>query len=298
MTVGRPAGLAVIGAVALAAAIATGAPVLPMSSPIIIAHRGASAYAPEHTFASWDLALEMGADYLEHDLQMTADGVLVLLHDDTLDRTARGPAADCKGAVNTKTLGQLNHCEVGSWFNDAHPDLADEMFTTQRIPTLRGVLERYAGRARFYIETKKPEEAPGMEEALVALLEEFELLDATGASDRLPTVILQSFSLDSLVKLRALAPGATLIQLTPRRMTSWSIRRRLADIAGYANGIGPHQQRVGPALVGAAHAAGLLVHPYTVNDTPRMRRLLALGVDGMFSDRADVLRGVIAEYPG
>jgi len=298
MTFDRPVRIIVIGAVALAGATAAGAPVLPIATPIVIAHRGASAYAPEHTFASWDLALEMGADYLEHDLQMTADGELVLLHDDTLDRTARGPAEDCTGAVNNKTMEQLLHCEVGSWFNDAHPEVADARFATQRIPTLRGVLERYAGRARFYIETKEPEEAPGMEEALVALLEEFELLDTTDGADRLPTIILQSFSPESLLKLRALAPRATLIQLTPRRMTSWGIRRRMADIAGYANGIGPHHQRVGPALVGAAHAAGLLVHPYTVNDTSKMRSLLALGVDGMFSDRADVLREVIADYPG
>lgn len=290
--------IAVIGAVVAAGSTPTGESPLPARTAIVIAHRGASAYAPEHTFASWDLALAMGADYLEHDLQMTADGVLVLLHDDTLDRTARGPAQHCTGAVNTKTLEQLSRCEVGSWFNDANPDIAKENFTTQRIPTLRGVLERYDGHARFYIETKKPEEAPGMEEALVALLEEFELLDATDADDGLPAVILQSFSSESLIKLRALAPGATLIQLTARRTTSWSIRRRLTDIAGYADGIGPHQQRVGPALVVAAHAAGLLVHPYTVNDAPQMRRLLSLGVDGMFSDRADVLRKVIASHRG
>jgi len=294
MTAGRLAAIGVIGAVALARATAAGAPLLPIATPIVIAHRGASAYAPEHTFASWDLALEMGADYLEHDLQMTADGVLVLLHDDTLDRTARGPAEHCTGPVDRKTLDQLSHCEVGSWFNEANPAVANEEFSAQRIPTLRGVLERYAGRARFYIETKNPEEAPGMEEALVALLQEFELLDATG---ELPTIILQSFSPASLIKLRGLAPGATRIQLTPRRMTSWGIRRRLTDIAGYADGIGPHQRRVGPALVSAAHAAGLLVHPHTVNDVPRMRRLLALGVDGLFSDRADVLRDVIANRP-
>ena len=298
MTCGGPAGTRVIGAVVLTAATATGAPSLSTATPIVIAHRGASAYAPEHTFAAWDLALEMGADYLEHDLQMTADGELVLLHDDTLDRTARGPAEHCTGAVNTKTLEQLSHCEVGSWFNDANPHVADDGFAMQRIPTLRGVLERYLGRARFYIETKSPEEAPGMEEKLIALLEEYELLDTTDTGDELPTVILQSFSPESLVKLRALAPGATLIQLTPGRMTSWGVRRRLADIAGYADGIGPHQQRVGPALVGAAHAAGLLVHPYTVNDASKMRSLLALGVDGMFSDRADVLREVIADHPG
>ena len=135
-----------------------------------------------------------------------------------------------------------------------------------------------------------------MEETLVALLQQFELLDAP--SDDLPAVILQSFSPESLIKLRALAPGSTLIQLTPRRMTSWGVRRRLADIASYANGIGPHQHRVGPALVAAAHAAGLWVHPYTVNEVPAMRRLLGLGVDGMFSDHADVLREVIAGQPG
>jgi glycerophosphoryl diester phosphodiesterase len=80
-------------------------------------------------------------------------------------------------------------------------------------------------------------------------------------------------------------------------MTSWGVRRRLADIASYADGIGPHQRRVGPALVDAAHAAGLWVHPYTVNDAPTMQRLLGLGVDGIFSDHADVLREVIASRP-
>lgn len=288
----------VVGAAVLAGMVTTGEARMSNVTPIVIAHRGASAYAPEHTFASWDMALEMGADYLEHDLQMTADGALVVLHDDTLDRTARGPTEHCAGAVNAKTLAQLAHCEVGSWFNDAHPELASEEFAHQPIPTLRGVLERYAGRARFYIETKQPEEAPGMEEALIALLREFELLgEPADGEQQLPAVILQSFSPQSLVKLRALAPGATLIQLTPGRMTSWGIRRRISDIAEYADGIGPHRQRVGAALVNAAHGAGLLVHPYTVNDEPTMRRLLTLGVDGMFSDRSDLLRRVITAHP-
>ena len=70
---------------------------------VVIAHRGASADAPEHTFAAYDLALEQGADYLEQDLQLTSDGVLVVLHDGTLDRTASGPAEACTGAVGDKT---------------------------------------------------------------------------------------------------------------------------------------------------------------------------------------------------
>ena len=80
--------------------------------PIVIAHRGASGYAPEHTFASYDLAVEKGADYLEQDLQLTADGVLVVLHDATLDRTARGPAASCTGPVSEKTLAQVQELSL------------------------------------------------------------------------------------------------------------------------------------------------------------------------------------------
>src|SRR4029078_9787698 len=86
-----------------------------------IGHRGASGYAPEHTIASYDLALALGADYIEQDLQLTKDGVLVVLHDPTLDRTARGEAANCTGLVIEKTLAQVKTCDVGSWFNDAFP---------------------------------------------------------------------------------------------------------------------------------------------------------------------------------
>ena len=95
-------------------------------APVLaIGHRGASGYAPEHTIASYDLALALGADYIEQDLQLTKDGVLVVLHDPTLDRTARGPAENCTGSRrSTKTLAQIKTCDVGSWFNDAFPEYA------------------------------------------------------------------------------------------------------------------------------------------------------------------------------
>src|SRR5262245_58786795 len=95
------------------------------SDPVLnIGHRGASGYAPEHTFAAYDLARALGADYLEQDLQLTSDGVLVVLHDTTLDRTARGLAANCTGLVADKTLAQIKTCDVGTWFNEANPTLA------------------------------------------------------------------------------------------------------------------------------------------------------------------------------
>ena len=81
-----------------------------------VGHRGASGLAPEHTLASYDLALDFGADYIEQDLRMTSDGVLVVLHDEDLDRTTRGPAENCTGPVSEKTLDQIKTCDVGSFY--------------------------------------------------------------------------------------------------------------------------------------------------------------------------------------
>ena len=86
------------------------------AAPLVVAHRGASGTRPEHTFASYDRAIEMGADYIEQDLQVTSDGVLVVMHDGTLNRTTRGAAENCTGAVNTKTLAQIKTCSAGQWF--------------------------------------------------------------------------------------------------------------------------------------------------------------------------------------
>jgi len=288
--------------------------VLPRPDPLVIAHRGASAYAPEHTFAAWDLALEMGADYLEQDLQLTADGVLVVLHDERLDRTARGE--DCSGPVGERTLAELERCEVGSWFlgserSDAARSPGGEpeparLFPRQPIPTLDGVLERYGGRGRFYIETKAPERAPGMEEALARVLADHGLGrgaeggEANGGErvrerldDLRPPVVLQSFSAASLRRLAELLPGVPRVFLVGRRTEPEALRRRLDEIGGWAQAIGPASSLVDRALVEAAHARCLEVHPYTVNERAEMVRLLALGVDGIFTDRPDVLRDVV-----
>ena len=108
--------------VIFAALLATAHTTSAAADPVVnIGHRGASGYAPEHTLAAYDLALGLGADYIEQDLQITSDGVLVVLHDATLDRTARGAAENCTGLVSTKTLAQIKTCDVGRWFNDANP---------------------------------------------------------------------------------------------------------------------------------------------------------------------------------
>src|SRR5262245_44060883 len=109
---------------------------------LAIGHRGASGYAPEHTFASYDRAIELRADYIEQDLQLTKDGVLVAMHDPTLDRTARGSAENCKGLVIEKTLAQIKTCDVGSWFNAAFPQHARPEYVGQKIPTLEEIFKR------------------------------------------------------------------------------------------------------------------------------------------------------------
>lgn len=251
---------------------------------LVIGHRGASGYAPEHTLASYDLALELGADFIEQDLQMTKDGVLVVLHDDTLDRTTGGR---CRGRVIDHTLAQVLACDAGSWFNAAHPGRARAEYAGAVIPTLEEVLARYADRASFYIETKNPEEAPGMEESLLALLDRFELRRAAADEWR---VLIQSFSERSLRMIHGLDPSLPLIQLLHARgETARTIEAQLPRIAEYAVGIGPSWRRVDARLVQAARSLCLEVHPYTVNDPALMRRMTKAGVTGMFTDVPDKL---------
>ena len=261
----------------------------------VIAHRGASWDAPEHTFASYDLALTSGGDWIEQDLQFTRDSVLVVLHDDSLDRTARGPATDCRGLVRDKSLAQLQRCEVGSWFNVEYPDRAKARYATERIPTLDSVLTRYGRRTRYYIETKNPEAAPGMEEALLALLRKHRL---AGFLTNRSRVLVQSFSAASLERMHALDPDVRLVWLIDEPIPADSLDAVFARVARYAVGIGPSRRIVTARMVERAHVAGLVVHPYTVNDSSVMTAMLGLGVDGMFTDRPDVLRGLIGPREG
>jgi glycerophosphoryl diester phosphodiesterase len=263
-----------------------------LDGPVLnIGHRGASAYAPEHTFASYDLALEQGADYIEIDLQMTADGVLVAMHDKTLNRTATAPEGVpnryCRGLISKKTLEQIKMCDVGSWFS---PEYAD-----QRIPTLEEIFKEYGTSVNYYIETKNPDAAPGMEDELVRLLDKYELIPAEGPAETESwQVLIQSFSAESLMKIHELEPTLPLIQLYWAG-TSKSIQRDLDAVSAYAVGIGPYKKDVDAALVEAAHAHCLAVHPYTVNTVEEMEALIALGVDGMFTNDPALLDAVLGD---
>ena len=265
----------------------------PADAPVLnIGHRGASGYAPEHTIPAYDLALELGADYIEQDLQMTRDGVLVALHDDTLDRTARGPKGNCTGLVIEKTLKQIKTCDVGTWFNETYPQYAKPEYVGLKIPTLEEIFQRYGKSVNYYIETKNPETAPGMEEELLRLMNKYGLTEPAARNWQ---VLIQSFSPASLQKIHALNPSLPLIQLFFSTETSETIQARLDATRAYAVGIGPSKSDVDAALVEAAHARCLDIHPYTVNETAEMDHLVALGVDGMFTNFPDRLEAVLGK---
>jgi glycerophosphoryl diester phosphodiesterase len=259
----------------------------------VIAHRGASAVAPEHTIAAYDKAVEQGADYIELDVQRTKDGVLIVIHDATLDRTARGPAASCTGIVGQKTLAEIESCDVGSWFNELFPSLARPEFVGLRVPTLEQILSRYSSTARFYIETKDPDLYPGIESDILALLAKHAIVPGSVWP---PRIFIESFSASSLTAIHSLDASLPLVQLFAA-VTSPAVVSQLEQVQSYATAIGPIASAVTAQLVDAAHARCLLVHPYVVDNSAEMLSLLAVGVDGIFTDRPDLLREMINSSP-
>jgi glycerophosphoryl diester phosphodiesterase len=176
-------------------------------------------------------------------------------------------------------------CDAGSWFS---PEYAGE-----QIPTLEEIFQRYGTSVNYYIETKNPDAAPGMEEELVRLLGEYGLIEPAAANWQ---VLIQSFSAESLMEIHESESGSSLplIQLYWAG-TSKSIQRDLDAVSAYAVGIGPYKKDVDAALVEAAHEHCLAVHPYTVNIVEEMEALISLGVDGMFTNNPDLLEGVLGD---
>ena len=225
----------------------------------VIAHRGASSYAPENTIPAFDLALEMGADGLETDIRATKDGVLLLLHDQTLDRTTDG-----RGPVSEQTWGEVRQLDAGAWFAAA--------FAGTRIPTLDEFLARYGGRVALALEIK----GAGIEAAVARILAPYDLV---------ASVTVTSFSWDALVTLKRLQPSLRV---------GWLTRRFDAEAMDQVLGIGgaqicPPASQITPELVALAKAKRLEVRACGVSDEAAMRRVVEAGADGMTVNFPDKL---------
>jgi alkaline phosphatase D len=256
----------------------------------VIAHRGASGYAPEHTLAAYEKAIQMKADYVELDLHMTKDGELIAIHDSTLARTtnveelfpSRSP-----WRVKDFTLSEIKQLDAGSWFNSTYPEFAKKQYVGQKIPTLQEVIDfikKKDKKVALYIETKAPDIYPGMEEKLVEILKKNGYL-------KKDKVIFQSFSEASLRKLQEIIPDdILLIQLySPKMLQGQNLDDVFNRAAEYADGVGPDKTLVTPAFMQEAHERNMLVHPYTVNTQDEMVAQLSLGVDGMFTNYPNIL---------
>ena len=252
---------------------------------LTVAHRGASGYAPEHTIPSYKLGEEMKGDYIEIDLQMTKDGKLIAMHDESVDRTTNGT-----GLVKNYTLQQLKELDAGSWFNEKYPDKANPAYEGIKVPTLEEVIQTFGKDARYYIETKSPDVYPGMEEELLRILEKYDL---TGVNERSSKVLIQSFSQESLLKMHQLDPNLPLIQLISYKEPATISEEELRELNDYAVGVGMSASKIDENYVQQVRNAGLLIHPYTVNEKEDMARLLDWGVTGMFTNYPDRLHEVI-----
>ena len=276
----------------------------PRDAKRCIAHRGASAYAPEHTAAAYRLAIQQGADFVEQDLAVTKDGVLICLHDDSLERTTDVeevfPDRATIDAVIRQprwfavdfTLAEIKRLDAGSWF--------DPRFAGERVPTWAEAVETVGTAAGLYPELKSPalyrDRGVDMERLFV---ESFAAL--TLAARPAGSLILQSFDetvLRQLMRDLPAVPRTFLIEV--RDGGRWLTPDGLKEIARFATGIGPSKGLLDgrPALVRLAHQAGLTVTPYTFTSRapgriPDVRTemeyyLTELDVDALFTDNPDL----------
>jgi glycerophosphoryl diester phosphodiesterase len=244
---------------------------------LIIGHRGASAHAPENTHAAFELALDGGADGIEFDVRLARDGVPVVIHDSTLDRTALA-----RGVVETLDSATLARCGVGNWFNLRHPDRANELFAEERVPTLMDVFGQYA-RYKLYVEMKC-EDLPRRAELARAVAELTRTFQLTHR------VVVKSFEHDALREVKRVAPEVRTAALFGR---SWprpfvTAARIIAEALDCgADEVSLHRSLLREATVEEARRRGFEVLVWTVNSPASLRRALRLN-----------LRAVFTDYPG
>jgi len=238
--------------------------------PLVLAHRGASAYAPENTLAAFNLVFEMGADGIELDVTLTKDGVPVVIHDDTVDRTTNG-----HGAVKAMTLEEIKQLDASYKF---------EKYRGEKIPTLAEVLRAVGKRGIVNIELKSTTlKTDGVEAATLAVIQD------TGTLDN---VIISSFNPFALQRMFALEPRLPRGLLYAPDLPLYLRRAWLRPLAR-ATAMHPHCSMIDAKFVAWAKGKGLKINTWTTDDPAEMKRLCDLGVDAIITNKPDILRQVV-----
>lgn len=247
------------------------------------AHRGASAYAPENTLAANQVGIEQQADWIESDVQLSKDGVPVLMHDTTLTRTTDVEQVFPDRApwrVGDFTLAEIKQLDAGSWKG---PQWAGE-----QVPTLEEMVAQVRGsRSGILMEIKAPELYPGIEQAVADVFAKFPgYVESAVAAGRLA---VQSFNWESMRTYTRIQPEV------PVGLLGTPPVALLPELARWADQINPHHGTYDKAYVDAVHELGMEVHTWTVDDPARMHVVLDRGVDGVITNKPDVLNQVLAE---
>lgn len=232
----------------------------PMGGAINCAHRGASGCAPENTLSAIDKAIRQGADMAEIDVRPTADGKLVLFHDETLQRTSNG-----QGRVGEHTLTELRRLDAGGWYGSA--------WQGEIIPELGEVLTATRGRLQLNIELK------GFDHNETALMELLRLLSRPEDADR---CVVTSFDTELIDELKARVPEMRVgYILGPGEVPSWAFRLRI-DLLSVERSL------VDAAFMEFATASEKPVHVWTVDDPQDMIHYISLGVDAIITNHPDL----------
>jgi glycerophosphoryl diester phosphodiesterase len=242
-----------------------------LDRPLNFAHRGASYEAPENTLAAFLLAVELGADGIEFDVQLSQDGEAVIIHDFSLDGTTDG-----HGLVREKTLGELKQLDAGRHFDPA--------FADQRIPTLQEVIDAVGHRLLFNIELKTDSlRDDGLAATVVRAIEENHLLDRVVVSSFNPLALRLVKQLNPWVPTGLLyAPDSPILLRRP-----WI--RHLIRV----DALHPHHPDANDRYVQWAHKQGYRVNVWTADDPGDMWQLMRRGVDVIITNRPDLLRQVL-----
>jgi glycerophosphoryl diester phosphodiesterase len=244
-----------------------------LQRPVVFAHRGASAFAPENTLASFRLAAELGAPAIELDVKLTADSQVVVLHDHTLDRTTDG-----HGLLAQKTLAQVKQLDAGSSFAP--------QFQGEPIPTLAEVFEA-VGR-RVFINVELTNYTTPTDDLVSRVVE---VIRAAKMETR---IIFSSFNPLNLIRAGRVLPEVPLGLLATEGRSGALARSFVGHLIPH-QALHPYLEDVNRKLVDAVHAQGRRVHVWTVNPEAEMRRLFAYGVDGIFTDDPSLALKVFAE---
>lgn len=240
--------------------------------PLVFAHRGASAYAPENTLPAFELAIQQGADFVELDAKLCADQRVVILHDPSVDRTTDGA-----GRVSDLTYQQLQALNACYTFQDQYP--------YEKVPLLEEVLELCAGRIGVNIELGNYlTPLDNLAEEVAHIIINFGLQEK---------VLVSAFHPISLRRFHAHSPETPIAFLARKGWQGFLSRSWLGRALVPYQALHPEKSDVTPGLMAAARKYGFPVHPFTVNKAAEMQQLIALGVDGLITDDPRLARAQV-----